>query len=159
MKLTLVSLLSLCLVAFLVSPVFADCQEPGSEPITQNDIDGWLGDPSNPYTYNYRACCCYDNWNEYDHSEVLYEDQDWCCEEYAPGCVTKLHADFYVILPNVHSGRWNVDNDHDGDWDEGPPANKTGYWSDCHCPGQLAQPCFDWFLLETVSSFICEDCD
>jgi hypothetical protein len=151
-------MLSLCIVTLLVSPALAQCQEPGSEPITQERLDELLDDPMEP-GLNQIACCCYDNWNEYDHSEVLYEDQDWCCEENTPGCVTKLHVDFYEIIPTVTSGKWNVDNDHDGDWDEGPPVSKTGYWSDCHCPGQLAQPCFDWFPLETESSFICEDCD
>ena len=146
----------LCCLFWGVS--YAECEDPGSEPIGQDDIDGWLGEPGDP-TYNTRDCCCYNNEAEFDYLEVDYIDEDWCCLLYDEDCETTYWIQYYTVTPTATGGKWNVDNDSDGDWDTNGKVPLVASWSSCSCNGGPQQSCNDFRELWWYSSFVCESCE
>ncbi|GEM_PF-2074831 len=141
------------------SGALADCVDPGTEPITQERLDELIGEPG-WYAPNEQVCCCYNNSFEFDHLELDHTDYGHCCGVQAPNCYTGYYITYYDTVPTATEGLWNVDNDEDGDWDEGPKFKVTSYNAICYCNGTPAYCCFlEPQVVDEKPTFICEDCD
>ena len=163
---TAVALIVFCCLLLPSTGLCDECSEPGSEPITQERLNELHGvDPGDlpGYAPVTSICCCYNNSFELDNC-TTHEVLGRCCEDYERDCKNEWYTTEYNTTPTATAGIQNVDNDDDGDWDEGLSFPITTLNGMCFClSGE------DWVyqytcyltpvVMEWGKTFVCESCE
>jgi hypothetical protein len=135
---------------------FAECEDPPAAiPLNPALLEEIIGTPQYVYMLD---CCCYSNWLSNIIEIPAGSNADQCCDDPAPGYVTRYTIRKRMVLPVVTEGSRNVDDDSDGEWDY---HMESIQWETAECTlnGVVVRPCWPgWRAMTETYIFECGDC-
>jgi hypothetical protein len=148
--------IAVCVLVMDLAPAQADCPQPGTETYTEESIDFIVAQFSNTVD---RICCCFTNAQVGGELSQGEPQQGFCCGQEDANCETIDFLTSYDLIPVVHSGSWNIDDDHDGNWDYDTVPLVTAQVI-CFCDGYPPVYCFqNPIVLTTGKIFSCGSCN